>query len=465
MADPVQLILDFLRRNQFSQAEEAFMAELMARRIEGEEKLALSSSSTKALDLESQAWIPLPHGSHNRNRDEWTMSRNGDENLVTSVRNPPEKQVFVTYESGKSEPQADVNTSIYHHKFLPDNFRAASGSEATTPHTEASSFLQKAETVKPLGSLGGGVSTVMQFAVENRICETTGQSSAYSKSEVVLRKNLSKKPIDDFPSSGSEDDQDHLQTSENGAAENIRRDIKSKDNRQQDCLTIKDKDDRQQNSSNVKDNDDRQQNHSIVKGDDNRQQGRSSSGNEVEISLSNIPQREAKEDRKASGGPEQNDSELRNGLMDLSTSEGPVVEDHISLSHPLRLRASESSERHQGVMPVTPFHMEQKDEAQQSLCHREVQSSEQRVKSEVEESRFLPNVTRSFVHEGLPRLPPVRLHSIEKNMDSIKDSGSGADNENSTRSFASESAAAWADAPPLTQDMLVTGIPLCSSFW
>ena len=185
-----------------------------------------------------------------------------------------------------------------------------------------------------------------------------------------------------------------------------------------------------------------------------RQQDQSIAQNAVKFSMSNIPANETREDRKAM---EENDLELRNGFMDASSGEVPSAKDYTLLPCSPLLRLSQSNEQQRGVIPVATFYTEQKHTIPRSSNHGEVQSLGQVVRSE--EAKSLPNITGNVHGSGeLPRLPPVRLHSIDKNMDIMKDPGSGADNENSTRSFASESAAGWADAPPLSQDMLISGI-------
>lgn len=171
MADPIEIVLEFLKRNQFDKAEAAFRAELFAR--SNGENPVLSSENVLDWDLQLRECVTTDFNkvlqgigrlavSTNEERSTTsapgkmvsTSGRSGSHisgskkeesggSLLEGIRPPPEKQLYVEYESGQSKLQE----SMWMQKFASKNNRMLSKTEAIGPFAVASDGNESASTL------------------------------------------------------------------------------------------------------------------------------------------------------------------------------------------------------------------------------------------------------------------------------------------------------------------------------
>ncbi|KAI5082818.1 hypothetical protein GOP47_0002561 [Adiantum capillus-veneris] len=103
MSDPADFILDFLRRHQFAKAEAAFKAELLSREDEGRFLLPSDNVSHQDLQLQSPGGVAGFTGEQklmpSLQSDKLGGSKSNEAGSFSEeVRSPPEKQLYVEFE-------------------------------------------------------------------------------------------------------------------------------------------------------------------------------------------------------------------------------------------------------------------------------------------------------------------------------------------------------------------------------
>eukprot|EP00250_Pteridium_aquilinum_P015096 c22375_g1_i1 orf=623-4615(+) len=476
MADPVEIILDFLQRNQFAKAEAAFKAELLVR--SRAENPVLSSENVLDWDMQLRTCVPQDTDSLTHDIGRLVISTNeqtalsaperrvsasersilhvpGSEkgeiggSLLERTRSPPEKQLYVEYEAGQSKSQEP--TPILLQDFAFKNSRTLPESEATVPFrgTYVSCPIHEPE------STAQGPSWL---AMSQHVDRSLPGMSSITSSQLLPVKRQSRqedsKPAEQASAWGNEQTFGQQQFSPTSVFINSPR---SQDQEQQACKSEVQRKDIVNNESKTTCST------SILKNAKHDSKD-IANGSSVNVSAT-------KEEVEGGGGKVGKGREeilqVKNGFLPGATSEGPFKNPALKTFLPLSfLKASQNEDQHRSMTLDLAGLSDERDAGVSSWNHGELQNFE--IRDLVPGRRaadHLPNVDTLELSangpEMLPRLPPVRIHSVDQNLDLFKEGGSAAENENST-SMAStpEGALGWGMTADgfMSQDMSALGL-------
>ncbi|MCO5548230.1 hypothetical protein L7F22_001687 [Adiantum nelumboides] len=478
MADPVEIILEFLQRNQFAMAEAAFKAELLSR-SKGENPVLLSENVTD-WDLQLRSSAPNSLDAVTQDLDRLDTSSNKqiamlgrvpvmDRNFVHAsdskkeelrqgsmterLKFPPEKQLYIEYESGgQSKSQEPLYSVAQDFAFVNRQESMTVGSttgHATSAMHEFESTMQGStqKTIcKDVDRPSSGSSAIpskplhadWQLQPEER--KLSGPASFSGNLEPIWQKQ----PSTVSTSASQGPDQLSCKT------EARRKELVSNEPRMA-CSTLKV--DMIQRSSRGAE---KKEYHSCPA--------------ELEVPSSNSFAVKATLDSERPNFQELGDAtlQLQNGFLPSSTREGPFKEP--ALKTPLPLSFMMPLHREDDQRNTIEFAVldDERGAGGYGWNGNELQKFEVGgpfTGCGVADSTPFPSsqeltANGLSVPETLPRLPPVRIHSVDKNMDTLKEGGTTAENENSTRSFDSAAFKSMASTPegPLGWEVLADGL-------
>lgn len=482
MADPVEIILEFLQRNQFAKAEAAFKAELVSRG-QGSNS-TLSSENVMDWDWQLRSYAPNNLDAVTHDIDRLDTSANEQTAMyalgrrvpvlersishascserqdfiqgssIGRTRSPPEKQLYVEYESGQTKAQEPSwavaqDFAFVNSRVLPE----PGGGHASSPTHDFESAVQGSTwktTCKDVErpSLGSSTANPLQPLPVERESMPGDRKQVEPASAHGNSQSLWQQPPLSTASVPSLALQDPHQLSSQTQAQ--RMDLGSNELRT-DPSTF-DLDKAQLHSKAVE------------------KQDFCSLQAEVEVPSLNLSAAKPSE-RERAKIQEVGDAtvQLQNGFLPSSIREGPFKEPALKTPLPLAFMKPFNKEDSQRTMKIEVVDLgDERDAGGYDWNGNELQKFEindPAPSCKAADLILLPNTQEltangSSMPETLPRLPPVRIHSVDKNMDSYKEGGSAAENENSTRSFDSAAYKSMASTPegPLGWGVLADGL-------
>ncbi|KAI5066126.1 hypothetical protein GOP47_0018750 [Adiantum capillus-veneris] len=475
MADPVEIILEFLQRNQFAKAEAAFKAELLSRST-GENPV-LSSENVLDWDLQLRSSAPNNLDAVIQDIDRLEASTNeqtamsgrlpaldrsflhaSDELRRGSSRgrakSPPEKQLYIEYESGQSKSQEPLCAVAEDFAFMnsrsqPESVTVCSTAGHVTSPMHGFDSTMQGSVCKDVDRPSSGSSTAalsQPLAVDWHslpgVQKVIEPSSTQGNLELLWQQQSST----NFSSSPTLQGPDKLSCkTEAQRKESVSNELRVA------CGTF-DLDVVQCNTKGVE----KQEYHSVQA--------------ELEVPSSTRFATKATLDRERAKVHEVGDAtlQLQNGFLPNSTREGPFKEPALKTPLPLSFLKPLLKEDHQRSVLEYADLGDERDAGAYSWHGDELQKFE--INGSVPGCRLADSTpflnsqdltaNGLSLPETLPRLPPVRIHSVDKNMDTLKEGGSTAENENSTRSFESAAFKSMASTPegPLGWGVLTDGL-------
>ncbi|KAH7429877.1 hypothetical protein KP509_09G069600 [Ceratopteris richardii] len=470
MDDPIRTVLEFLHRNQFAMAEAAFKAELSSR-SKGENPI-LSSENIQGWDLQ----LSSPLAKHTTDTTQSigvsvstrnvqmmvhatagegvsasekkvcnASSSNKNETRVSSIeisRSPPEKQLYVEYESGQGKSREPLHTlgqdfAFVNNKTLfdPITRTCSTGADMSSIMRDFGNSTQRPSHKNLCKDLDWPLSDCMEVSTSRSYSEGCQSLSRESKlnSDPEHEDSELQRPFNVYVNTSTVQNPDCLlrETGEQGKeTSNL---MQSSVEKQQPYFFQAEKGIPGLRPSAIK--------------------AKSDSGKAAMWNVGDTP------------------LQLQNGFVPSSPKQGAFKEPSFKTAFPVSL--------------MKPIQMEDQEkkltlELTDSGDERDAggygwnSNDSQKFGSSVPVSSRKGEVSAAFfssqdlsangpnASEIFPRLPPVRIHSVDKNMDLFKEGGPVLENENSTRSVTStsEGALGWgvlADGL-VGQDIIASGV-------
>eukprot|EP00250_Pteridium_aquilinum_P015098 c22375_g2_i1 orf=562-4569(+) len=447
MSDPVELILAFLQRHQFAKAEAALKAELLTRKDGGRVLSPSESFPDWDLQLHSRRNPQSSDGVVSTADEETAMlpfdknnlrgSSNKEDTFIgisrEEVRPPPEKQLYVEYEPGKPGFQDSFSTASQEFAFeevktLPEpeaSVHLTAGDHVSLLIQDVDNALQGASWMPSFlqgeGSLPGARSS---NSAEPLLAGTTVRQVKIEPAEHASKRctegmhqpqQLTSMAISSKSQYHAQQQESHIHVS------------------QKEFVSHESKVPRNT--------------YACANGKEESEEG------EKSILPSNLNEDKASRSNLIAGGELAEAStdrvehcrelclQVQNVLLTDPPSEGTYKDPSLKTFSPLAvLKPSQNAEQQRLLMPEFDSLSNGKsanewvrdnDDAEQ-VSARAIGGGGPVLRPH---SENLELNSISFHESGeLPRLPPVRLHSIDKNMDIFKKDGLYTDNENATRS-------------------------------